>query len=114
MNHEARATYMRDAVMPAMRTMFHDYDAARFGHITCGTCHGENAAAVHFRMPNGIMPLPAFGSEASNRAHAEHPRAFEFMGTRVVPAMSQILGVAPFNPATHEGFGCFSCHGHQS
>jgi hypothetical protein len=34
----------------------------------------------------------------------------KFMGERVVPEMAKLLHEEPYNPETHQGFGCFHCH----
>jgi hypothetical protein len=112
MNHQQRARYMGEAVMPAMTTLFHAYDSTRYAQVTCATCHGTNARQVNFRMPNRLPTLPAFGTPEAQHAMEENPRIYQFMGQRVVPAMSQILGVEPFNMQTHQGFGCANCHPH--
>ncbi len=112
MSARQRSQYMEHDVLPAMRSLLQAYDATRYATVNCATCHGENARAVHFRMPNSLPALAAFGSEAGNRARAEHPRVFAFMAQRFSPAMAQVLGVPPFSPENHQGFGCFNCHAH--
>ncbi|MBK6533704.1 MAG: hypothetical protein IPF99_30190 [Deltaproteobacteria bacterium] len=67
-----------------------------------------------FHTPNTLAPLPPFGTPASQALMARERRMFEFMGTRVVPVMAQLLGQQPYNPQTHQGFGCFNCHAHEA
>lgn len=110
MNARARATYMEQHVMPVMSTLLRAYDGTRFANVTCASCHGENARAVHFRMPNTLPTFPTFGTEASNRDIAAHPRTYAMMRERFVPVMAQLLGMQPYNPQTHQGFGCAGCH----
>ena len=33
-----------------------------------------------------------------------------FMMEQVSPEMAKILDVPHYDPATHQGFGCFNCH----
>ena len=113
MTAQERGRYMDQAVMPAMTALLQAYDPAHYAHVTCATCHGANARAVHFHMPNTLEALPMFGTPAAQHLMSTEHRMFEFMGTRMVPAMAQLLGEQPFNPATHQGFGCFNCHPHE-
>ncbi len=102
---------MRDQVMPEMTTMFQNFDAEEFESVTCVTCHGENFQEVNFSMSNGLHPLnPA---EIPNLASSDDEnvvRWVQFMFGEVTPGMVRILGVEPYNPETHQGFGCLSCH----
>lgn len=108
MNHDQKMEYMEHTVMPEMRRMFQEFDGQRFANFTCRTCHGANAREVNFHMPNGISPLnPAqipgmFQSQ--DRMHV-------FMTQRLWPRMTAMLGAQPYNPQTHQGFGCLGCHG---
>lgn len=112
MNAQQRGQYMAQSVMPVMTEMLHAYDSTRYADVTCATCHGANARAVHFHMPNTLPTLPAFGSPEATAWHQRDPRMFQFMGERMVPAMAQLLGQQPFNMQTHQGFGCGGCHPH--
>jgi hypothetical protein len=113
MTDQQKGQYMAQAVMPAMTALLQAYDPAHFATVTCATCHGANARAVHFHMPNALPALPAFGTPAATQRMAAQHRMYEFMGTRVTPAMAQLLGTQPYNPQTHQGFGCFNCHPHE-
>ncbi|MDO9022230.1 MAG: hypothetical protein Q8S73_31950 [Deltaproteobacteria bacterium] len=110
MSDQEKGRHMREAVMPAMTALLQAYDPVEFANVTCATCHGDNARAVHFHMPNSLPRLPAFGTPASQEHMAAHRRMYEFMGTRVVPAMAQLLGQQPYDMQTHRGFGCANCH----
>ncbi len=113
MTDQQKGRYMGEAVMPAMTALLQAYDPVQFATVTCATCHGTNARAVHFHMPNSLPALPAFGTPAAQQRMAAQHRMYEFMGTRVSPAMAQLLGEQPFNPQTRRGFGCFNCHPHE-
>ena len=43
-------------------------------------------------------------------AFAEKSEVANFMATKVVPAMAAAMGEKPYDPATHQGFGCAGCH----
>ncbi len=108
MTHEQKADYMEHTVMPEMRSMFQAQNPTRFARFTCGTCHGANARAVNFHMPNGIAPLDPARVPAM---FSTHTPMNDFMTQHVWPRMTQLLGAQPYNPETHQGFGCFGCHG---
>lgn len=101
--------FMKTVVLPKMKTVFQDFDAKKFKKVTCVTCHGKGAMKGKFDMPNPKLPKldPAqhFAKEMKKK-----PRFTKFMMKTVVPTMSQLLGVQPYNPKTHKGFGCFKCH----
>ncbi len=113
MTDQQKGRYMHDVVMPAMTPLLQAYDPTHFANVTCATCHGTNAREVHFHMPNSLPALPTFGTPAAQQRMAAQHRMYEFMGTRVSPAMAQLLGEQPFNPQTRRGFGCFNCHPHE-
>ena len=110
MNKDQRKQYMKTVVYPKMKEDFIGFDAKRYSEMTCVTCHGDGAKDGSFKMPNPKLPkLP--GDEAGFKVLMEKkPEATKFMGSKVVPDMASMLGEPPFNPKTHEGFGCFRCH----
>lgn len=107
MSHDQQMAYMREVVMPEMATLFREYDAEEFAEFTCATCHGENAREVHFHMPNGLDPLPPSQIGAIVGSGRPMPT---FMAETVLPRMAELLHEQPYDPATHEGFGCLGCH----
>ena len=61
--------WMEQAVMPAMRALFREYDPQHFAQVRCSTCHGANARQVHFHMPNTLPALARWGTpEARGRS----------------------------------------------
>ena len=107
MNHDQRMTYMRETVMPEMKTLFVAFDSERFADFGCQTCHGEDARAVGFGMPNGLAPLdPAHIPEIFQ---SERPMAV-FMTQKAWPKMAELLDEPLFDAASGDGFSCMNCH----
>lgn len=107
MTPEQRGQFMADVVMPEMRAMFQEHDAARYAEFSCATCHGANAHDVGFHMPNGLAPLDPANIPAM--FESTDPGAV-FMTQRVWPRMAELIGEPLYDPATHEGFSCLNCH----
>lgn len=107
MTPEQRGAFMRETVVPQMRTLFQEHDAERFAEFGCSTCHGENARDVGFEMPNGLAPLRQADMGGMFRSDAAMPR---FMIDTVWPRMAELLGEGTFDVQTGEGFSCFDCH----
>lgn len=96
--------------MPAMRAAFAKWKPDEFADMKCGVCHGKEPKKRNFKMPNpDIEKLPTT-PEGWKALEAHEPDAMAFMGKTVVPEMAKMLGVAPYDPATKQGFGCFNCH----
>lgn len=98
-----RLQHMKTVVVPEMKAVFTGFDQEEFADFSCTTCHGARARQGNFEMPNPDLPLDA-------EEMAEHPKITEFMKTKVVPEMARLMGEAPYDPATHAGFGCYECH----
>src|SRR5438270_12267042 len=56
MSRAERKQYMKDVVMPKMKTLMHDFDPKRFKEVKCVTCHGNGARTGEFKMPNPQLP----------------------------------------------------------
>jgi len=100
---------MKKVVTPKMRAVFQAFDAEDFQEFNCETCHGPGAKARHFKMPNPDLPRLTV-ADRFKKHREEHPKATQFMMEKVVPEMAAALGMQPYNPETHQGFGCFGCH----
>ena len=105
---EEKGQFMAEVVMPAMKPMFQQFDAAEFSEFTCATCHGANAREVHFHMPNGVHPLDPANMPSMD---GDDGRWMHFMMEDVKPKMAELLGEAQWTPENQQGFGCFNCHG---
>jgi hypothetical protein len=107
-----RLEHMKKVVAPKMKAVFQAFDAEEFKDFNCATCHGEGAKAGRFDMPN--PELPRLSKVDGFKTHMDtHPRETRFMMDKVVPEMAAALGMQPYDPATHQGFGCFDCHTEQ-
>ena len=112
MSHDQRADLMKRKVLPQMKAAFSAVEPDEFSKMNCATCHGAGAKDKSFKMPNPALPKLPAGTDAEGwaRLAAEEPEMMAFMKTQVVPQMAAILGEKPYDPATHEGFGCVECH----
>lgn len=109
MTEGQRLQHMKTVVAPKMKTVFQAFDAEDFKDFSCVTCHGEGAKAGRFTMPNPALPKLTVADKFKKHME-EHPKETRFMMDKVVPEMAGLLGMQPYNPTTHEGFGCFACH----
>ena len=109
MNHKERLELMKTVVLPNMKTAFQGFDAKDFADFNCTTCHGDRIKKGNFDMPNPALPKLDFKNQLKDET-AKHPDAVKFMRETVVPQMTTMLGVAPFDMKTMKGFGCTGCH----
>lgn len=112
MTKEQRGKYMAAVVLPKMREVFRTFNGEKYAAIGCGTCHGKEARARHFEMPNPeIMPLPAT-QEDWGKVMQEKPDMLKFMGETVKPEMAKLLGVPEYAPQNPQpgALGCTACH----
>lgn len=100
---------MKTVVTPKMTTVFQDFDAKRYANVNCKTCHGEGAMQGKFQMPNPALPKLSLAGGFKKHMDAK-PEVTKFMMQKVVPEMAAALGMKPYDPSTHEGFGCAGCH----
>lgn len=110
---DERRAHMARHVVPVMSELFASYDSARFSDLSCETCHGPDAAARDFALPNpAILALYPTGSIGQYQMVERYPEGVRFMFIEVVPAMRTMVGAAEFDAATQTGFSCYACHPH--
>jgi hypothetical protein len=105
MSTKDKAAFMKAKVMPAMSKVFKDYDAKEYADFSCKTCHGATMK------PKPVDALPELHLVGGKLAEFEKkPEISKFMHEKVVPAMAELFGKPPYDPATNSGFGCGGCH----
>jgi len=98
-------------VLPVAGDLFRGWQPERYRDFSCETCHGEEAASRGFAMPSpSLVALYPTGSIGQRALVARNPDAAAFMFRQVLPAMRTMVGGAEYDPATHTGFSCYSCH----
>jgi hypothetical protein len=104
MSKEMQIAFMKEKVIPAMDPVFKAYDAKEFANFGCETCHGPE-----YKTPTQYLPALTL-KDGKLTAFETDPEVSKWMAEKVVPAMAAAMGMAPYNPETHEGFGCGGCH----
>jgi hypothetical protein len=110
MSKADKKQYMRDVVMPKMKTLLHDFDTTKYANVKCVTCHGNGARTGEFKMPNPDLPkLPGTkaGWDSLNNGKAA---MMKFMSKTMKPTMADLLGIKQYDMKTGTGFGCGNCH----
>lgn len=109
MDAAARMDHMRRVVLPEMKKVFTKFNAERYAKMDCATCHGEGSKKGDFQMPNPA--LPKLDVTDQFKAHmTKTPEVTKFMMAEVSPGMAKLLNMPPYDPKTHQGFGCLACH----
>jgi hypothetical protein len=97
LSYEERHSVMTFTVLPNMARTWREFKKTRAPEMTCRTCHGKDAEAVSYKMPNPSLPP----------IDPNHPPAgpvAAFMRDTVVPNMIELIETTP------EHFGCNACH----
>jgi hypothetical protein len=111
MSMDQRKEHMKNVVLPKMTTLFQGFDPKKFKDVTCATCHGKDAEKAGFKMPNAKLPKLDPTDGFKKHMAGKTADMTKFMMEKVTPEMLGMLpGVAPYDPATQKGFGCFGCH----
>lgn len=105
LEHDQRAEFMKQKLMPVMEPIFKTHDAKEFAEFGCVTCHGKQALDGHFDMPSAELPKLNFKDMSKYK-----PEDLEWMGKQVKPAMAKLLGRTEYSPENPTGFGCQNCH----
>lgn len=104
MSKELQIAFMKERVIPAMAPVFKEHDAKEFANFGCETCHGPE-----YKTPTEYLPALTM-KDGKLTAFETDPEVAKWMAEKVAPAMAEAMGLPPYNPETHEGFGCGGCH----
>lgn len=106
---EDRHATMTWTVLPNMGRLFQHERRTASPELTCRTCHGPDAEAVHYAMPHGLVALDPAHLPSASSSDPEEARTAVFMAD-VTERMRTMIDAAPWDPTTGRGFSCFSCH----
>lgn len=106
-NEEQKYGYMAAIVHPEMQAIFASYDDSYEDDFTCGTCHGEDAELIDYKMPaeGVIFALPAKNTIEESMDYDEE--VTNAMMSLVTPGLKKMLDHGS-GPKTE--VNCFSCH----
>ena len=104
MSNDQKAAFMKSKVVPAMKPVFQEHDAKKYAEFSCKTCHGPA-----FKEPKDYLPHLTF-KDGKLKEMTDKPEMAKFMMDKVTPAMVTAMGAKPYDPQTHQGFGCGGCH----
>ena len=96
---------MKKVIQPTMGQVFSEFDGKKYGEFGCRTCHGEKKQDPHV-----VLPKLTLSGDGFQKLMAAKPVVMKFMAEKVTPTMATSMGAKPFDPATHQGFGCGGCH----
>ena len=109
MSIEQRKAHMASVVLPRAASLFRSWRPERFAKVDCTLCHGQGAITEDFKMPTAHLPRLS-GELLLGPELAAHPDTTRLKLDRLVPMMSEALGLKSFSLITRTGFGCYSCH----
>lgn len=109
MNTEQRKEHMKNVVLPRAGAIFQEWRPSQYTAIDCTLCHRDVENTGNFHMPNNHLPRLS-GEVLLGPERTRYPETTELKLNRLVPVMSEALGVKSFNIITRRGFGCYSCH----
>ncbi len=103
---EDKVRFMRTKVLPPMKVAFQQFDKVKYANFGCKTCHGKNAVARKYKMPNPELPQLDFHLIEQGK---QKPEVVDFMSKVVKPKIAQIFDRPP-GWAFQPGHGCLECH----
>lgn len=109
MNHLQRKEHMRTEVLPRAAQLFKAWRPERFEKIGCSLCHQQTKQTGIYKMPTADLPRLS-GDLLLGPEFKKHPDTTRLKLDRLVPLMSEALGLKSFSIVTRTGFGCYSCH----
>ncbi len=108
LDHDAQVDYMKTKVQPAMKVAFQGFDKGEFAKFNCKSCHGKDADARKWEMPNPGLPKLNF-ADLESTTDEDEKRAIEFM-SKITHQMADLLGEPERTELNPDGFGCLDCH----
>lgn len=109
MSFEQRKAHMGNEVLPRAAVIFKGWRPERYVAVNCSLCHGQGARIGIFAMPTSHLPRLS-GDFLLGPEFQKHPQTTRLKLNRLVPEISDALGVKPFSILSRRGFGCYSCH----
>jgi hypothetical protein len=109
MSIEQKKEHMANVVLPRAAEVFRTWRPDRFAQVDCTLCHGSGPITGNFHMPSAHLPRLS-GEVLLGPELEKDPDTTRFKLNRLVPVMSEALGLSSFNIITQRGFGCYSCH----
>lgn len=109
MSFEMRKDHMRREILPRAAKLFGEWRPERFAFVDCSLCHGQGYLSGNFNMPTTHLPRLS-GELLLGPEFAKEPETTRLKLNRLVPMMSEALGLKSFSIVTRTGFGCYSCH----
>jgi hypothetical protein len=109
MNFAQRQQHMRMKVLPIAADIFGTWQPERFAKVNCSLCHAQGETHGIYDMPTANLPRLS-GELLLGPEFAWAPQTTKLKLNRLVPEMSEALGLKPFSIVTRSGFGCYSCH----
>jgi hypothetical protein len=109
MSFELRKEHMRREILPRAAAFFGAWRPERFANVDCSLCHGQGYRSGNFNMPTAHLPRLS-GELLLGPEFAKLPETTRLKLDRLVPMISEALGLKPFSIVTRTGFGCYSCH----
>jgi hypothetical protein len=104
-----RKVHMKNEILPRAAAIFREWRPERFAQVDCSLCHGQGAITENFDMPTAHLPRLS-GELLLGPEFEKHPATTRLKLDRLVPEMSETLGLKSFSLITRRGFGCYSCH----
>lgn len=109
MTFALRKEHMRREILPRAASLFGNWRPERYRQVDCGLCHGQGYLRDDYHMPTAHLPRLS-GELLLGPEFAAHPETTRLKLDKLVPMMSDALGIRPFSIITRSGFGCYSCH----
>jgi hypothetical protein len=109
MNIVERKAHMRREILPVAEDIFRTWRPEQFASVDCSLCHAQGESKGVYDMPTADLPRLS-GKLLLGPEFARAPDTTSLKLNRLVPEMSEALGLKPFSIVSRSGFGCYSCH----